>query len=322
MTEYYDRYERRPPRSREGSLLRDLRGILNVSKSRAGSLRAQLKDIDIDSLKTRADLARVPVLRAADLKLRQHEMPPFGGACATRPGALKRLLMSGPESFQPYGHAKDWWNSARALFAAGIRKGDIVLNCFSYHFVADGHMIDCGCAALGCPVIPAGGADIEKTLAVIDHYEPSAYCGPADFLNRVLEGAAKGRHRIGAIRNGFFSGADLSSDAKSDLASRNIQAYEAYATPELGVVAYETEARDALVVNESLIVEIVRPGTGEPLPQGQLGEIVVTRLNADYPLLRFGTGALSAVVPGPSPCGRTNMRIKHPVKPGEKSSLA
>jgi phenylacetate-CoA ligase len=268
MTDYYDRYERRAPRSREASLLRDLRGILNVTKSRAGSLRAQLKDIDIDSLKTRADLARVPVLRAADLNQRQKEMPPFGGACATRPGALNRLLMAGPERFQPQGHAKDWWNSARALFAAGIRKGDIVLNCFSYHFVADGHMIDCGCTALGCPVIPAGGGDIEKTLAVIDHYAPSAYCGPADFFKRVLETAAKGRHRISAIRSALFSGADLSSDVKSELTGRNIEAYQAYATAELGVVAYETEARDALVVNEGLIVEIVRPGTGEPLPAG------------------------------------------------------
>ncbi len=322
MTEYYDRYERRAPRSREASLLRDLRGILNVAKSRAGSLRVQLKDIDIDSLKTRADLARVPVLRAADLRQRQKEMPPFGGACATRPGALKRLLMSEAESFQPHGHAKDWWNSARALFAADVRKGDIVLNCHPYHFVANGHMIDCGCAALGCPVIPAGNDDIEKTLAALDHYAPSAYCGPADFLKRILDTAGKGRHRIGAIRSAFFSGADLTADVKEDLAARNIQAYEAFATPELGVVAYETEARDALVVNEGLVVEIVRPGTGDPLPAGQLGEIVVTRLNADYPLLRFGTGALSAVVPRPSPCGRTNMRIKHPVKPGEKSSLA
>ncbi|HEY1735599.1 MAG TPA: AMP-binding protein [Methylovirgula sp.] len=321
MTDYYDRYEKRAPRSREASLLRDLRGILNVAKSRAGALRLQLRDIDIDSLKTRGDLARIPVMRAAELEERQKQMPPFGGASATRPAALRRLLMAAPHRFQPQGHAKDWWSAARALFAAGIRKGDVVLNCFSYHFGADGHMIDSGCTALGCPVIPAGSDDVEKTLAVIEHYAPNAYCGPADFLKRLLE-AAKDRYGIEAIRIAFFSAADLSTEAKSNLAIRNIKTYEAYATPELGVVAYETEARDALVVNEGLLVEIVRPGTGEPLPVGQRGEIVVTRLNADYPLLRFGTGTLSAIVPGQSPCGRTNMRLKHPVEPGEKSSLA
>ena len=187
MTDYYDRYERRAPRSREAALLRDLRGILNVAKSRAGNLRAQLKDIDIDSLKSRADLAR----RFRSCAPRSQ----ISGKRRCRPSAaLARrarlrsivLLMSPARRFQPQGHAKDWWNSARALFAAGIRKGDIVLNCFSYHFVADGHMIDCGCTALGCPVIPAGGGDIEMTLAAINHYAPVAYCGPADFLKRFL----------------------------------------------------------------------------------------------------------------------------------------
>lgn len=322
MTDYFDRYERRPPRSREAALLRDLRGILNVAKSRAGSLRVQLKDIEIDSLKSRADLARIPVLRGEELKTRQKEMPPFGGACATRPAALQHLLMSALDSFQPQGQAKDWWNSGRALFAAGIRKGDIVLNSFSYHFVTEGHMFDSGCRALGCPVIPGGGGDVSMALAAIDHYVPVAYCGPAEFLSLLLDKAATGRHRTGAVKRALLSAMATATDARQDLVSRGVECYEAYATPELGVVAYETVAGEPLVINEGLVVEIVRPGTDEPLPAGQLGEIVVTRLNADYPLLRFGTGALSAIVPGLSPCGRTNMRLKHPIERSEKSGRA
>ncbi len=319
MSDYYDRYERRAPRSRDAALLRDLRGILSVAKSRASGLRAQLIGIEIDSLKTRADLAQIPVLRKADLMMRQKEMPPFGGACATRPGALEHLLMASKTTFQPQGHAKDWWNSARALFAAGIRKGDIVLNCFSYHFAPEGHMIDCGSRALGCPVIPAGSNDVEATMAVIDHYEPVAYCGPADYLKVLLDRALKSRHRISAIKRALLGATLTSADMKAEFAERGIAPYEAYATPDLGVVAYESDARDALIVNEGLIVEIVRPGTDTPLPAGQVGEIVVTRLNADYPLLRFGTGDLSAIVAGPSPCGRTNMRIRHPIAQRERA---
>ncbi|MGB8277022.1 MAG: phenylacetate--CoA ligase family protein [Methylovirgula sp.] len=313
MTDYYDRYERRAPRSRDAALLRDLRGILGVAKPRAAGLRLQLKGIEIDSLKTRADLAQIPVLRKADLTVRQKEMPPFGGACATRPGALQHLLMSSGHTFQPEGHAKDWWNCARALFAAGIRKGDIVLNCFSYHFTPDGHMIDCGSRALGCPVIPAGSDDVEATMAVIDHYRPVAYCGPADYLKTLLDKGIKSRHQITTIKRAFLGATLTSSDMKADFAARDIAPYEAYVTADLGIVAYESDARDALIVNEGLIVEIVRPGTNEPLPAGQIGEIVVTRLSADYPLLRFGTGDLSVIVAGQSPCGRTNMRIRHPM---------
>lgn len=310
MADFYDRYETRAPRSRDAALLRDLRGILSVAKARAASLRHQLKDIELDSLKSRADLAQIPVMRKADLAARQKETPPFGGACATRPGALLHLLMAEGAAFLPEGHAKDWWNAARALYAAGIRKGDIVVNCFPYHFVAEGHMLDSGLRALGCPVIPAGNGDFEATLTAVEHYAPVAYCGPADHLVCLIEKAAKGGHRVETIKRAFVGASSVSAETKAALAARDIVVYAAYAPPHLGVVAYETEARDALIVNEGLIVEIVRPGTNDPVPAGQLGEIVVTRLNADYPLLRFGTGDLSAVVAGPSPCGRTNMRIE------------
>ena len=313
MADSYDRYEKRAPRSRDAVLLRDLRGILSVSRSRATILRTQLKGIDIAALKSRADFAQIPVLRKSELIARQTETPPFGGACGTRPGALQHLLMSPSAIFQPAGHAKDWWNSARALFAAGIRKGDIVLNCFSYHFTPDGHMIDCGARALGCPVIPAGDSDVDATFAVTGHYRPVAYCGPAAYLETLVQESKTRASGIASIDRAFIGGSKTASIPKADLAAHGIAIYEAYMTGDLGVVAYESEAREALIVNEGLVVEIVKPGTNEPLPAGQIGEIVVTRLNADYPLLRFGTGDLSCVVAGQSSCGRTNMRIRSPM---------
>ncbi|HTJ01500.1 MAG TPA: AMP-binding protein [Methylovirgula sp.] len=309
MPEFYDRYETRAPRSRDAALLRDLRGILSVAKSRAAGLRHQLKNIELDSLKGRADLAQIPVVRATDLTGREKEMPPFGGACATRPGALLHLLMAQGAVFLPEGHAKDWWNAARALYAAGIRKGDVVLNCFPYHFVAEGHMLDSGLRALGCPVIPAGDADLAATLTAIAHYAPTAYCGPSDYLVNLAEKATQSGQTISSLKRAFIGTSPVSPETKMALAPHDIALYSAYAPAHLGVVAYETEARDAFVVSEGLIVEIVRPGSNDPLPAGQFGEIVVTRLNADYPLLRFGTGDISAIVGGPSPCGRTNMRI-------------
>jgi phenylacetate-CoA ligase len=314
MPDYYDRYERRGPRAREAALFRDLRAVLGVAKARAPNLRSQLKGIEIDRLKTRADLAHVPVLRKADLLLRQSEVPPFGGACATRPAALQHLLMSPDHSFQPAGPAKDWWNVGRALFAAGIRKGDIVLNCFSYHFTPEGHMMDCGLRALGCPIIAAGNSDVDATLAVIDHYGPVAYCGPADFLKRLVARRTKGKGLFETVKCAVFGSSLAPPPRKSAFAAQDCAVFEAYLTPDLGVVAYESENSGGLIVNEGLIVEIVHPGTNEPLPTGETGEIVVTRLNVDYPLLRFATGDFSAMVEGPSPCGRTNMRIMAPIK--------
>jgi phenylacetate-CoA ligase len=313
MPDYYDRYERRAPRARETALLRDLRAILGVAKPRAASLRLQLKGIDIDQLKTRADLARIPVLRKAELIRRQNETPPFGGASATRPAALQHLLMSPNRGFQFAGHAKDWWNAGRALFAAGIRKGDIVLNCFPYHFVPEGHMMDCGLRALGCPIIAAGNGDVDATLAVIDHFAPVAYCGPADFLAALRVKTAKDKARLAAIKRALLGATLASAAMTTDFCAHEIEAFETYVTPDLGVVAYQSASGDALIVNEGLIVEIVRPGTDEPLPPGETGEIVVTRLNADYPLLRFATGDLSAIVAGQSACGRTNMRLRPPI---------
>jgi phenylacetate-coenzyme A ligase PaaK-like adenylate-forming protein len=313
MADFYDRYERRAPRSREAALLRDLRGILSVGKARAPILRAQLKGIDIDALKTRADLAQIPVLRRSELREKQREVLPFGGACATRPAALLHLLMSRGKMSHPQGQAKDWWNSARALFAAGIRKGDIVLNCFSYHLAPEGHVIEEGCRALGCAVIPAGDGDLDTVSAAAHQYQPDAYCGPADHLEHLLETNRAAGRPIISLKRAFLGPTRAAAATKRRLSEHGVTLSAAYSTGELGVVAYESDGRDGLIVNEGLLLEIVKPGTNEPLPTGRIGEIVVSRLNADYPLLRFGTGELSSIVIGQSACGRTNMRIRPPM---------
>jgi phenylacetate-CoA ligase len=310
MLDYYDRYEKRTPKSRETALFRDLRALLAVGKPRMAALRTQLKGIDVAAIKSRADLACVPVLRKADLSALQKEIPPFGGACATRPGALKRLLVSPGPIYEPEGHAKDWWNAARALFAAGIRKGDILINCFSYHLTPGGHMMESGARALGCPVIPAGTGHTEQQLDAVEFLKPRAYCGTPDFLKVLLDKGSELKRDVNSIKRGVVSGAALPSSLRAEFKARDVEVRQAYGTADLGIVAYESDAMEGLIVNEGLIVEIVKPGTNDPLPVGEVGEIVVTRLNVDYPLLRFGTGDLSAVLPGLSPCGRTNMRIE------------
>jgi phenylacetate-CoA ligase len=214
--------------------------------------------------------------------------------------------------FEPEGHAKDWWNVARALFAAGIRKGDILLNCFSYHLSPGGHIFESGAQVLGCPVIPAGTGNSEQLLEAIQVLKPAAYCGGPDFLKTLLDRADELGRDISCIRRGLVNGGHLSPAMREEFASRGIEIYQAYGTDELGIVAYESEAKQGLIVNEGLILEIVGQGTNEPLPPGEMGEIVVTRLNADYPLLRFGTGDLSMLLKGQSACGRTNMRIEIP----------
>ena len=310
MSVHYDRYETRRAASREAALMRELRGILAVARSKAPALRAQLKGVDVAGLKTRADLARIPVIRKTSLHDMQSETPPFGGLAATRVGALKRLLVSPGPIFEPEGHAKDWWGCARALFAAGVRKGDVALNCFSYHLTPGGHIMESGAHALGCAVIPGGVGNTEQQAEAVHHLKPVAYTGTPDFLKILLDKGAELKLDMSSIKRGLVSGAALPASLRAELAKRGVDVKQAYATAELGVIAYESEAMEGLICNEGLIVEIVRPGTNDPVAEGEVGEVVVTRLNADYPLLRFGTGDLSAVLPGESPCGRTNMRIK------------
>ena len=310
VPEHYDRQETRSAASRENTLFRDLRGVLKIAKPRAPALRAQLKGIDLEAVKTRADLTAIPVVRKSDLKAMQEETPPFGGLTASRASTLKRLLVSPGPIFEPEGHAKDWWGAARAFFAAGFRKGDIVINCFSYHLTPGGHIMESGALALGCPVIPAGIGNTDQQVEAIRYLKPSGYAGTPDFLKILLDRARELKSDASSIKRALVSGAALPGTLRKELKERGVAVYQNYGTADLGVIAYESEQSDGMIVNEGLIVEIVRPGTGEPVPIGEAGEVVVTRLNADYPLLRFATGDLSAFLPQTSRCGRTNMQLK------------
>jgi phenylacetate-CoA ligase len=310
VPEHYDRQETRSAASRENTLFRDLRGVLKIARPRAPALRAQLKGVDLESLKTRSDLAAIPVVRKSDLKAMQEETPPFGGLTASRASTLKRLLVSPGPIFEPEGHAKDWWGAARAFFAAGFRKGDIVINCFSYHLTPGGHIMESGALALGCPVIPAGVGNTDQQVEAIRYLKPAGYAGTPDFLKILLDRARELNSDGSSIKRALVSGAALPGTLRQELKERDVTVYQNYGTADLGVIAYESEQSEGLIVNEGLIVEIVRPGTGEPVPIGEVGEVVVTRLNADYPLLRFATGDLSAFLPGTSRCGRTNMQLR------------
>lgn len=307
---HYDRLETRAAKLREQALFRDLAAGLTIARSRAPALRRQLRNIAPESILDRAGLARVPVQRKSDLKTLQEDAPPFGGMASTRTALLKRLLVSPGPIFEPEGHGRDYWGAARALYAAGLRRGDIVLNCFSYHLTPGGHVMESGAHAIGCPVIPGGPGNTEQQLEAIHHLKPVAYTGTPDFLKILLDrGAALGRD-TSSLRLALVSGAALPASLRAELTARGVKVAQAYASADLGVIAYESAARDGLIINEGMIVEIVTPGTGDPVNEGEIGEVVVTRLTADYPLLRFATGDLSAILPGISACGRTNQRLR------------
>ena len=218
--------------------------------------------------------------------------------------------MSPGPLFEPEGEGKDHYGTARALFAAGFRAGDIVHNSFSYHLTPGAYILESGAEALGCAVIPGGVGNTEQQLEAIAHYRPNGYVGTPDFLKILLDTAAKAGKDASSIKRGLASGAALPASLRGELKGRGVAVLQCYATAELGVIAYESEAMEGMIVNETVIVEIVRPGTGDPVPEGEVGEVVVTSFNPDYPMIRLGTGDLSAILPGLSPCGRTNMRIK------------
>jgi phenylacetate-CoA ligase len=218
--------------------------------------------------------------------------------------------MSPGPIFEPEGQGSDWWGCARALYAAGIRRGDIVHNSFAYHLTPGGFILESGAHALGCAVIPGGVGNTEQQVEAIAHYKPRGYTGTPDFLKVLLDAAAKTGKDVSSLKHGLVSGAALPGSLRKELDQRGVAVLQCYATAELGVIAYESAARDGMIVNETVIVEIVRPGTGGPVAEGEVGEVVVTSFNLDYPMIRLATGDLSAILPGRSPCGRTNMRIK------------
>jgi phenylacetate-CoA ligase len=309
MAEFYDALETRDPAVREKELFAQLPEAIARAMTAPG-WAAHLKGVDPQAVTSRAALAKLPVLRKSDLPAMQKAMPPFGGLAVTPPGKLKRLLVSPGPIFEPEGHDMDAWGAARALYAAGFRPGDVVLNTFSYHLTPGGHIMDAGAQTLGCAVIPAGVGNTEQQVEAIAHLKPSGYTGTPDFLKILLDAAAKSGKDASSLKRGLVSGAALPSSLRNELASRGVEVLQTYATAEVGVIAYESEARDGMVVSESIILEIVRPGTGDPVADGEVGEVVGTSFNPDYPMIRLATGDLSAVLAGQSPCGRTNLRIK------------
>jgi phenylacetate-CoA ligase len=309
LPEHFDALETRDPAAREADLFARLPGILDRAMV-APAYAERLKDFDPRAIITRDALATLPVLRKSDLPSLHKAAPPFGGLVPGAPGAYARLFTSPGPIFEPEGIEPDPWRAARGLFAAGFRRGDIVLNTFSYHLTPGGFILDSGARALGCAVIPAGPGNTEQQFELIEAYRPISYCGTPDFLKILLDAAATSGRDASSIKRALVSGAAFPKSLQEEFSRRGIEAVQAYATADLGFIAYETEAHDGLVLNEDIIVEIVRPGTGDPVPEGEIGEIVVTSLDPQRPWIRLAVGDLTAVLPGTSACGRTNWRIK------------
>jgi phenylacetate-CoA ligase len=307
--EHYDALEIRAAAAREGELFAALPGIIARAMTAPGWAR-HLAGVDPKQINSRTALARLPVMQKSDVAALQKENPPFGGLNVTAPGKARRLLMSPGPIFEPEGEGGDWYGTARALFAAGFRPGDIVHNSFAYHLTPGGFIMESGCRALCCAVIPGGVGNTEQQLEAIAHYRPSGYTGTPDFLKILLDTAKASGKNAASIKRALVSGAALPASLREELGQRGITVLQCYATAELGVIAYESDAREGMIVNENVIVEIVRPGTGALVAEGDVGEVVVTSFNPDYPMIRLGTGDLSALLPGVSPCGRTNARIK------------
>jgi phenylacetate-CoA ligase len=309
MPGHYDALETRDPAERERGLLAALPRIVARAMTAPGWAK-HLEGVDAQAVTSRAALARLPVLRKADLAMYQKENPPFGGFAVTPPSKARRLHMSPGALFEPQGAGSDFGHCARALFAAGFRPGDIVHNSFSHHLTPGAYILEEGAHALGCATIPGGIGNTEQQLAAILHYKPSGYVGTPDFLKILIDTAEKNGLGALSFKRALVSGAALPASLREELLARGVAVLQCYAVAETGVIAYESEARQGLIVNEPLIVEIVRPGTGDPVAEGEVGEVVVTTANPDYPMIRLATGDLSALMPGVSPCGRTNARIK------------
>ncbi|MGO4510806.1 phenylacetate--CoA ligase family protein [Bradyrhizobium sp. 2TAF36] len=309
MTAHYDARETREPAVREAELFSRLPNVLRGAMA-APAYAERLKGIDPAAVTSRAALAGLPVLRKSELPALHKASAPFGGFVPAAPGSFARLFTSPGPIFEPEGRQADPWRGARALFAAGFRPNDIVLNTFSYHLTPGGFIFDASARALGCAVIPAGPGNTEQQFELIEAYRPVGYSGTPDFLKILLDAAASSGRDVSSIKRALVSGAAFPPSLQAEIKARGIDAYQAFGTADLGLIAFETEAREGMVVNEDLIIEIVKPGTGDPVAPGDVGEIVVTSLDPHHPWIRLALGDLTAVLPGLSKCGRTNMRIK------------
>ncbi|MCB2101493.1 MAG: AMP-binding protein [Rhodobacterales bacterium] len=308
--DHFDHLETRSADARAAGQAAELAAQVAHARAQAPYFAETLAGVDPAAVTDRAALAALPVVRKSDLMDRQAAARPFGGLTAPGAGAMARVFQSPGPIYEPHGQAADFFRTARALHAAGFRAGDLVHNTFSYHLTPGGFIMDAGARALGCTVIPAGIGNTEQQLDVIADLKPVAYSGTPSFLRILLDKADEAGRPV-PFTKGLVSGEYYPPALRQAWAERGLSVIQCYATADIGLIAYESPAAEGMIVDEGVIVEIVRPGTGEPVPDGEVGEVVVTTLtNREYPLIRFATGDLSAVLAGESPCGRTNMRIK------------
>jgi phenylacetate-CoA ligase len=316
MSDILDVLETRDPQERERDLMRRLPRLVAQAQTAPGWARI-LAGVDPAAIDHRAALAQLPVTRKAQLKALQEQHKPLGGLTSTPPRALSRIYMSPGPIFDAEGRSSDWWRFGRALYAAGVRPGGLVQNCFSYHFTPAAFMVEGGAARIGCTVIPAGSGQTELQVQAMAGLKPDTYAGTPSFLKLILEKAMESGADVTSLRHAFVSAEALPDSLRRWFVEHGVpHVCQAYASADAGNIAYETRTNGAvnpgMVLDEDVLLEIVRPGTGEPVPPGEVGEVVLTVFNPDYPLIRFATGDLSALLPdaGPAPCGRTNLRIR------------
>ena len=307
---YYDSLETRPPGEREAWLMNRLPGQVAHAQQKSAYFARLFAGLDAKAVRSREALARLPVTRKCDLIELQKAAPPFGGLNATPLASLSRVFASPGPIYDPEGRGQDWWRFGRVLFSAGFVAGDLVHNTFAYHFTPAGFMLEGAARKLGCPVFPAGTGQTDMQVQAIADLKPVAYVGTPSFLRIILEKGDELGADVSSLKKAVVSGEALPPSVRKLLNDRGIVVRQAYASADLGVIAYESPSEEGLVVEEEILLEIVRPGTGDPVADGEVGEVVVTSFNPDYPLIRFATGDLSAILAGVSPCGRTNVRIK------------
>jgi len=316
MTEFFDALETREPAAREATLMTALPVQVAHAKQASAAFAEILQGVDASVITSRSALAALPVTRKHELLEKQQLSRAqggnvFGGFSTAGFGSqMPRMFASPGPIYEPEGTARDYWRMARAIFAAGFRSGELIHNSFSYHFVPAGSMMESGAHALGCTVFPGGTGQTEQQVQAMAELQPAGYIGTPSFLKIIVEKAAEMGVALPSVRKAMFGGEAFPPSLRDWFTQHGIAGYQCYATADLGLIAYETSAREGLILDEGVILEIVRPGTGDPVADGEVGEVVVTSLNPTYPLIRFGTGDLSAVLPGPCPTGRNNTRIK------------
>jgi phenylacetate-CoA ligase len=312
---FYDTLEVRDPGEREAALMAALPRIIATAKERSPAYGRMLAAVNPEDIVARRSLAELPLTRKSALIELQRQNPPFGGFAAAPVSALRRIFVSPGPIYEPEGRRPDFWRFARALFAAGFRAGDLVHNTFSYHLTPAGAMVESAADALGCPVIPAGTGQTEQQVRTIADLKPVGYVGTPSFLKVLLDRAAAEEVDISSLRKALVGAEALPTSLRAEFGTHGLRVLQCYGTADIGIIAYESvgpdgEICEGMVLDEGVILELVFPGTGEPVAPGEVGEVVVTTLTPEYPLIRFATGDLSAMLPGPSPCGRTNHRIK------------